>query len=50
MLGPGPQLEASWALGGKKGLSSQRLAKGTQEGLALGRRPRFQASAGFLQL
>ena len=25
MLGPGPQLGASWALGGKKGFSSQRV-------------------------
>lgn len=27
MLGPGPQLGASWALGGKKGFSSQRVEK-----------------------
>lgn len=35
MLGPGPQLEASRALGGKKVLSPQGLAEGTQAGLAL---------------
>lgn len=50
MLGPGPQLEASRARGGRKGLSPQGLAEGTRAGLALDERPRSQASGALLQL